>query len=611
MGKRVLSFFLTYFFFMVFFLLEKIFFMFFHFDIYKEAGVSNWITILKNGFPLDFSMAGYLTVLPGIFLILSLWIRKQTTIKIFSIYFLILSIFLGIIFIVDPVLFGYWGVHLDSTVFMYMKNMKDVFASLKASEIAGGGIGMVLIIALIFLAYRVSIQKILSGIQPVKAKWKTGGLLLLLTGLLFIPIRGGFTVSTMNVGKVYFSTNSFYNQAAINPYFNFIYSLTKSENFSEEFHFMPEEKMQEIMKQLLPGTASDSIPMLLNNENPNIILFVLEGFGSVVIEPLGGEKNVTPNLSRLAEEGILFSHFYTNTFRTDRGLISVLSGYPAQAMTSIMKYPNKTRSLPAIPKTLGREGYSRELIYGGDIDFTNMRSYFFGCCNFEEIVSDVYFPLKDRLSKWGVPDHIVIDTLANKLQEKNLQEPFFKMVLTLSSHEPFIVPFNRLENPYLNSVAYTDSCLGDFVEKFRKTPYWDNTLLIFVPDHAAAYPPKIEIFNPERYKIPLIWSGGAVKNPAVIDKIGSQMDLAAILFSQMNVAHEDFIFSKNILDPHVTNFAYYSYNNGFGMIDTTGTIVYDKNADQIIYQTENPDSETLLEKGKAFTQFSYMDFDGR
>ena len=70
------------------------------------------------------------------------------------------------------------------------------------------------------------------------------------------------------------------------------------------------------------------------------------------------------------------------------------------------------------------------------------------------------------------------------LIKEQSREPFMKMFLTLSSHEPFDVPMNRLEDKYLNSIAYTDSCVGDFVEKLKRLPVWDNTLIVFVADHA-------------------------------------------------------------------------------------------------------------------------------
>lgn len=611
MDKRIFTFFLFYGFFVFIFLVEKLFFLFFHFNIYGSANFVDWMQILKHGISMDFSMAGYLTVLPGIVIAASTYLRNRITTRILSTYMIIVAAFLALIFIIDPVLFGYWGVHLDKSVFIYMDNMKDVFASVSVWEIIFGFTGMAVVFFLIIWIYKKLICSQIVGFIRPERHVATFIVLLLLTGLLFIPIRGGFSVSTMNVGKAYFSPNPHYNQAAINPYFSFMYSLFKNENFSEDFRFMPDEEMRSIFAELTDKPVQDTIPRLLNTDRPNIILFILESFGAIVSEPLGGMEGVTPNLTKFAEEGVLFTNMYANSFRTDRGLISILSGYPAQAMVSIMKYPNKTASLPAIPKTLADYGYESELIYGGDINFTNMQSYFYGCCRVKSILSDKDFPMKDRMNKWGVADHILIDTLIQRCQNEQLPQPFLKMALTLSSHEPFEVPFHKFEDKYLNSVAYTDSCLGNFVEKFKQTPYWDNSLIIFVPDHAAAYPKGIEAFNPKRYHIPLIFCGGAVKQPVRIEQSGSQMDIAAILFAQLNIPHDDFTFSKNILNPETPQFAYYSFNNGFAFIDSTGVVVYDHNARKIVMQSDSVDAVSALNKAKSLTQYSYQDFEKR
>ena len=610
MKRRIVTFFLFYVFFVLFFLIEKLFFLFYHFTIYGNAGFTDWLLILKHGLPLDFSMAGYLSVIPGLAIAASAYVSNRITKQIISIYIICIAVPLSILFIVDPVLFGYWGVHIDKSVFIYMENMKDVFASVTILEIVLAFIGMGVVFAMFLFTYKILICKQLPRFSRPNRPVTAFVVVFLLTGLLFIPIRGGFSVSTMNVGKVYFSPNPHYNQAAINPYFNFMYSLFKSENYSEDFHFMPTDEMNALFSQLTDSSEQDSIPRLFNTDRPNIILFVLESFGAVVCEPLGGIKDVTPNLTKYAEEGILFTNMYTNSFRTDRGLVSILSGYPAQAATSIMKYPNKTASLPAIPKKLADYGYESELVYGGDINFTNMQSYFYGCCHFNTILSDKDFSSQNRTGKWGIEDHVLIDTLINITNQQQLAEPFFKMALTLSSHEPFEVPFHKFEDKYLNSIAYTDSCLGNFVEKFRQTPYWDNSLIIFIPDHAAAYPQGIEAFNPKRYHIPLIFFGGAVKQPERISQFGSQMDLAAILFSQLNIPYDDFTFSKNILNPKTPQFAYYSFNNGFGFIDSTGVVVYDHNAGKIVMQSDGIDA-TLMLKAKSLTQYSYEDFEER
>ena len=127
-------------------------------------------------------------------------------------------------------------------------------------------------------------------------------------------------------------------------------------------------------------------------------------------------------------------------------------------------------------------GYSLEYYYGGDADFTNMRSYLVSS-GIEKIISDKDFPLSERTGKWGAQDHVLFQRLMKDLKEEKQKEPFLKLVQTSSSHEPFEVPFHRLDDKVLNSFAYADSCVGDFVKQYQETPLWKNTLFVLVPDH--------------------------------------------------------------------------------------------------------------------------------
>ena len=97
----------------------------------------------------------------------------------------------------------------------------------------------------------------------------------------------------------------------------------------------------------------------------------------------------------------MFTNFYANSFRTDRGLVSIMSGYPGQPNTPIMKFVSKTENLPSFPRRMKEEGgYSSTYYYGGDANFTNMKAYLVNA-GFDRIISDVDFPVSKRLSKWG------------------------------------------------------------------------------------------------------------------------------------------------------------------------------------------------------------------
>ena len=396
------------------------------------------------------------------------------------------------------------------------------------------------------------------------------------------------------------------NHAAINPAFSFMYSATHQNYFEKQYRFMDPNTADKLFAEMVdkPATPTDSIPQLLNTQRPNIVFIILESFSTHLMETFGGQPNVAVNMDKFAKEGILFSNFYANSFRTDRGLASIISGYPGQPSTSIMKYPEKTDKLPSIPRSLKNAGYNLEYYYGGDADFMNMRSYLVSS-GIGKIICDKDFPLSERTGKWGAQDHVLFQRLLKDMKEEKQQEPFLKLVQTSSSHEPFEVPFHRLDDKVLNAFAYADSCVGDFIKQYQELPQWKNTVFVLVPDHQGAYPYPIE--NPlDGQTIPLILIGGAIKEPRVIDTYASQIDIAATLLSQLGLPHDEFTFSKDILNPSSPHFGYFTRPNYFGMVTPENQLVYNLDANTVQLD-EGTEKGANLEKGKAFLQKLYDD----
>lgn len=580
--------------------------MAYYHDLYTDASLGDYFSAMWHGLPLDLSLAGYLTALPGFLLIASAWTNSLILRRIRQVYFGLISFVMACIFIIDLGLYDFWGFRLDATpIFYFFSSPKEAMASVSFWFVLLGFLAILIYAALLYgIFYSVLIRKHKLLKIPYRRQ-NVSIALLLLTAALFIPIRGGFSVSTMNLSKVYFSQNQRMNHAAINPAFSFMYSATHQTNFDKQYRFMDPKKADSLFSEMVEKPATtDSIPQLLNTQRPNVIFIILESFSNHLMETLGGQPNVAVNLDKFGKEGVLFTNFYANSFRTDRGLVSIISGYPAQPNTSIMKYPEKTESLPSLPRSLKNAGYDLQYYYGGDADFTNMRSYLVSS-GIEKIISEKDFPLSDRAGKWGAHDHTLFQRFLKDLKEEKPQEPFLKIVQTSSSHEPFEVPFQRLDNKVLNAFAYADSCVGDFVKQFKETPMWKNTLIVLVPDHLGSYPRQME--NPsEGHTVPLIFIGGAVKEPRMVDTYASQIDIAATLLSQLGLPHDDFTFSKNILNPNAPHFAYFTEPTLFGMLTPENQLVYnlDANAVQV---DEGTQKGANLEKGKAFLQKLYDD----
>ncbi|MDR0892352.1 MAG: LTA synthase family protein [Mediterranea sp.] len=606
MKKRVTRFLTTYFLFVILFALQKPLFMGYYHKLYASATLSDWLLVLWHGLPLDCALAGYLTAIPGFLLVASAWTTSPTLTHIRKFYFGFIAALMSLLFTIDLGLYGFWGFRLDATpLFYFFSSPKDAVASVSGWFVALGVVVFLAYAALLYaLFYQVAIKP--KAIKIPFRRLNVSLVLLLLTAALFIPIRGGFSTSTMNLSKVYFSQNQGLNHAAINPAFSFMYSLLHQNNFDKQYRFMKPEKADSLFAEMLdkPVASTDSVPQLLNTRRPNIVLVVLESFSTHLMTTFGGQPNVAINMDRFAKEGILFDHFYGNSFRTDRGLVSIISGYPAQPSTSIMKYSEKTDHLPSIPRTLKEEGYATSYYYGGDADFTNMRSYLISA-GIEHIVSDKDFPRAERTEKWGAADEFLFRRVLKDVEAYKDEKPFLKIVQTSSSHEPYDVPFHRLDNKVLNAFAYADSCLGDFVRRYEKLPVWKNTLFILVPDHQGAYPNPIP--DPlSGQTIPLILLGGAVKEPQVISTYASQIDIAATLLYQLGIPHTEFTFSKNLLNPSSPHFAYFARPGYFGIVTPENQWVYDLDAHKV-WVDEGPEKGANAERGKAFLQKLYDD----
>lgn len=612
MKNRLLFLLATFVAFLPVFAIQKPLFMVYHHRLASAAGatLTDYLKVIFHGLTLDMTIAGYLTIIPVLLVLLSVWVSGRYLQTLFKGYFLLAAIAIAAVFSIDIELYSYWGFRLDATPLFYLRTPKDALASVP--------LGTFFLQLIMFIVYAAAIcwffWRIIVPLlkdKPVRYRFVGSVAVLLFGGILFLPIRGGVKVSTANEGRAYFSSKLFLNHSAVNPCFSFISSLLREQDFASQYDFLPEDERVEVFSRLTNVPSSADTLRVLTTERPNIILILMESFSSNAIEVLGGEPGITPNLSRLSREGILFSNFYANSFRTDRGIVSVLNAYPAQPTTSIMKYPMKSQTLPSLAKSLDSVGYRSDMLYGGDINFTNMKSYFFAS-GYSRITADTDFPLKERLSKWGANDNVTFPHLLKSIKERPASEqPFFTTFLTLSSHEPFEVPFHHVEDPYLNSVAFTDSCIGSFVDSLKLLPTWDNTLIILISDHGFLYPRNLEHHEPGRQRMPMIWLGGAIRQPMVVNEYASQIDLAATLLNQLNLPHDDFTFSKDIFNPDSPKYAFYTFPNGFGFVDSTGISVYDCESNRILLDTPASGNEQRLVKGKALLQTLYDDLGAR
>lgn len=558
---------------------------------------------------MDISFTAYICIFPFFLLFIQSLVSEIKIKKLTRIYTISVITVLSFITTADLQLYTAWGYRMDATPLQYLKSPEEMGGTISSAPLFSLLIIFALLAAFFIWLYRILVDSFFTQTKLKQNIFFRAGIALFLFVFLFVPIRGGLQKIPLNQSDAYFSPNLFADHAAINLPWNVVHSILNRNNGQNPFNYFSLEKSQRLVDSLYK-TGPLRIPSMLSVKKPNVIFIILESYTAKLVGCLGGEPGVTPSIDKIASEGLLFSNIYAAGDRSEKGQVAVLSGYPNQATTSIIKTPTKTQHLPAINKSLEKEGYHTSYTYGGELEFANIKSYLLNV-GFKTLVSKYSFDPSDRNTSWGVHDHVVLERFFENINKE--QQPFFATIFTLSSHEPYDVPmaprFKGKDETTLfkNSVAYTDSCVGDFITKLKQDRLWKNTLVVLVADHGHPLPGHNPNDRPSKFHIPLIFTGGALTLRGTVNTIGSQTDIATTVLHQLAISANEFKWGKDLLDSSARSFAFYNFNNGFGFVNPSGAVTVDNVSQKIIYKLGRLDSAGI-NFGKAYMQLSYEDF---
>ena len=595
-------------FWLVFFFIARLFFISVQYRDAFQNGFGELLATFRHGAKLDISTIGYYLLFPVLVAIPGTYFHGNWYKFFIRWYSYFLIVFSSVIVVSDANLYSYWGFRMDYTPMLYLKTPGEAMASVSTMKVILFFITIILIASLFIFIYNKFIDRLFIGVERIRFLLPGILFFMILCGALIIPIRGGFGGAPINAGTVYFSKKMFLNHTAINAIWNVGTSAFTQKPVKNPYEFTDLASATALVDTLI---VRKGIPeKVLNSTRPNILILVLESFSSFLIGPLGGDSLVTPNFNRFIKEGILFSDFYASGTRTDKAMPAILNGYPAQPAQSIIKEPKKSQSLPSLVKILIENGYNSAFWYGGEINFANFNSFVIGS-GFRDIITKNNFDSEKFNSNWGVHDHFLFKTLADSM--KIIKEPFFNVVLTLSSHEPFDVPMEPVfagednMTKYKNSVYYADKSLGAFIDWAKEADWWENTLVIMVADHCCRVSSDMLIYSQELFKIPMLWIGGALSKKGIrIEKLGSQVDIPLTLLNQLGLSGR-FSFGKDLLSDESNSFAFYTYNEGFGFITDSSAVAYDqKLKNPVLKEGKDPDYAEKI--GKAYLQVLFNDY---
>lgn len=618
MLKNIFALLRIYIFWYLCFVCARLIFISFNLNAGPYCSTTELLQTFLHGLPHDLSVAAYLSVLPLLLLLLSSFLTDwQIHFNWLKVYVWLVGVVILLITLADAVLYEFWGQKLNAYAASFAKFPKDMVVFSSGASLLGPlfnvGAGVVFLY--------IMTNKWLKPFAPaaVAAGKAANTLLAVIAGaLLFLLIRGGTGKSTLNQSAAFFSAKPFLNHAALNTTWNFIATVVEplEDNNRNPYVYMKDELADSLVNPYLVNTSTHRM-QLADTAMPNILIVMLEGWSSDVVALCGGTAPCTPQLNALAKDGLFMSRFYANGNRTDKGLAAILSAQPALPHSSIINRIEKFSALPALPQTFANKGYYTSFFYGGDIDFANMKAYLLNAGM--QHISDVSdFALTERNAEWGVHDDKLWEHTLAALNKQ--PAPFFSVVLTLSSHEPFNIPAPQKfgaaagADEYKSAVYYADSCLGIFMQAMKQMPWYKNTLVILVADHGHKYPLMRPAFDPQLYHIPMLITGGALHKAyrgQQFKRIANQTDIAATLLGELGWQHSAFRWSRNFTDTVTPAFASYVYNDGIGWVNDSAVWVFDDEVkDLIIYESKLPKArlQEQINLSKAWKQVYYNEY---
>jgi phosphoglycerol transferase MdoB-like AlkP superfamily enzyme len=360
-----------------------------------------------------------------------------------------------------------------------------------------------------------------------------------------------------------FSASVQAQQLAGNGVWEFFHAFNTNEIDYDRFYLTvsAEQAAQELRGEFteagpvdFTGNAALPIERRIKPDGPekplNVVLISVESLSAEYLGKFGNTKALTPNLDRLADAGLLFTRVYATGTRTVRGLEALAVSLPPTPGHSVVKRPNN-ENLYTVGEVFLEKGYEPIYLYGGYGYFDNME-HFFGSNGYTFVdrkaidKADIHYE-----NIWGVADEDLFTLTLRELDRRHAAgRRFFAHVMTTSNHRPYTYPAGRIDIPPATgpdgAVKYTDWALGDFIERARAKPWFDDTLFVIVADHCAAARGKTDL-PLDRFHIPLLVYSPKHVQPGRVDTIASQIDVPPTILGLLNVSYVSRFFGQDIL----------------------------------------------------------------
>jgi len=411
-------------------------------------------------------------------------------------------------------------------------------------------------------------------------------------GLILLGIRGRIEEkSPIRVGTAYFCNNAFLNQLGLNPNFTLINSYIDSrKTANESVKFMSDslaiKKIQDFYdistKNLLFPTERNVIGSIDSIKRHNVVVIIMESMSAENMKRNGNNKNITPFLDSLSEEGLYFDNAYSAGIHTFNGVFSTIFSLPTLYKQNIMK---KTPILRCggLFSNLKKKGYSTIYFTTHDGQFDNIEG-FLKANDCERVVSKDDYPSDKIKTTLGDHDDNMFEFSIPILS--NIKKPFVAVFMTASNHCPYYIPsyFSPHNKTDLKAqaVEYADYSLKKYIYMAKREKWFNNTLFVFIADHGAAI--DITYDMPLSYNhIPLLfYAPNIIKKDSVFKCPAGQIDVMPTIMGLLGFSYRNNTMGIDLLKEK-RPYVFFTSDDKYGVIGNGMFLVVRNDKDESKY----------------------------
>lgn len=435
--------------------------------------------------------------------LISLTIKKEKRIK----YFITLSIIFNIVCIVNSIYYHYYSSFASISLIANITFASDVSDAIVENVLKA--VDLIYIwqtITLVIIYKKTNKKEYIKHKENKKKLVKTGlitSLSLFAVAALFMPLNAWSRLYNLwNRESVVMNHGIYVYQLD-----DFIQSLTPKIT-SVLGHDKALKKVTDYYKENKYTPSNNEYTNIFKGKN--IIVIHAESMQKFAMDLTFNNKEVTPNLNKLANEGIFFSNFYSQVgvgTSSDAEFTFNTSLMPSTKGTVFVNYFD--RDYISIPKLLKEQGYYTYSMHANTGEFWN-RNTMHKSLGYDKFYNKDSYTIDETIGL-GLSDKSFfrqsVDIMKQIKEEEN--KPFYSLLIMLSNHTPFsdlalmedykttidvtidnqTVTRDYLNNTtmgnYLRSVHYADSAIGEFIDNLDKEGLLENTVLVIYGDHDA------------------------------------------------------------------------------------------------------------------------------